>query len=498
MLVVGVMALAGLVFVLVVTQKYGIGLGTDGVAYIQLAREFLAGRGIAPTSTLQPPLYPITLALFGAITFSDPQSAIVFAHALMFAGVILVSGMILLLHLARFPLLALLGTFGVASSLALVNVALSAFSELEFILLVLVALPAIELYVESPRVRWMVVAIAATACACLTRYIGITLLGAGALALLWLLRANIKRALAAASVYAFFSALPLALWAGRNVIVSGELFGPRAPSRVTLFENVQLTLQTTAGWFAPDEWAWLMWGVATIGLTAVLIAHMAHTRTHAANDSASTSPYVLFVAFYVAFLILTASTTGINRIGTRFLAPIFVPAWLTALVWFDRVLDWLRTRMSSQLVNAFALMVVALALVHPVQRNFGNSARFIEQGAGGYNTTRWRTSETIQYVRRHRGELLPLSYTNGPDALYILADMNAQGTPAKFRYASNVRVNEAADLRGNFPPQTATLVWFDRIERDDFLFSLPELQEIAQLTLVKKLRDGAVYRMEKR
>lgn len=497
-LVIGAMALAGLGLALVATQKYGIGMGSDAVGYVQIARDILAGRGISPAYTLQPPLYPVTLAGIGAITFSDSLGAAVLAHALLFAGVIFVTGVLLLRRLADFPLLALLGALGVLFSLALSNVTLTAFSELEFIFLVLVALLSVERYAESLSTRWLVVAIFAAAGAGLTRYLGVALIGAGALALLWLLRAQPKRALIAASAFACFSALPLALWALRNWSNTGEPFGPRGASRVGLFENARLVVETFAGWFAPDALTWLVWGVALVAGALAAAQSVVSAKTRDGKTARSLAPYALFVAAYVLLLVMSATTTGINRIGTRLLSPIYVPAWLIAVVMFDRVMNLARARASPRLVNAAACLVVALALAYPLQRSAVIVARAVELGAGGYNSTRWRTSETIQYVRRHHAELTPPLYTNGVEVLYILGDVNAQSIPPKFQYASSERANDADALRGNFPPEPARLIWFERIERDDFLFSLAELDAMTRLTLVAKLRDGAVYRMEKR
>ncbi|MBI4672502.1 MAG: glycosyltransferase family 39 protein [Chloroflexi bacterium] len=492
------MALAGFVLVWVATQKYGIGLGSDAVGYVHIAREILAGRGVSPGYTLQPPLYPLTLALFGAITFSDPLDAAVLAHALMLASVIFIAGVLFLRHLAHSPFLALAGTLGVLFSLALLNVTLTAFSELEFILLTLVALLSIERYGESTRARWPGVAIVATAGACLTRYIGVALVGAGALALVWLLRAQPKRARLTASVFAFLSALPLGLWALRNWSVTGEPFGPRAASRVGLFENIRLAVETFAGWFAPDALTWLVWGVLFVASALGIAQYITHKKTRDGKTTLSLAPYALFVALYVLLLALSATTTGINRIGTRLLSPIYVPAWLIVLVIFDRILDLLRPRWSARIVNAAALGIVALALVYPSSRSAVVVARAVEQGAGGFNTTRWRTSETLQYVKQHRAEMTRLLYTNGPDVLYILGNVDAQSIPPKFQYASNERAIDANALRGTFPGEPVLLIWFDRIGRDDFLFSLEELDVMTRLTLIAQLRDGAVYRMEKR
>ncbi|HZQ07866.1 MAG TPA: hypothetical protein VFD70_14880 [Anaerolineae bacterium] len=489
-------ALIGELIILFATQRYGIALQSDSVGYIQVAREILQGRSIPSSFTLQPPLYPALLAFSALITFSDPLTISIWVNAFLFAGVIFLSGILLLRHLENFPALALLGTIGVLFSRALLGMALTAFSELLFILLSLVLFFSLEKFVGTNRRGWLALAIVATACACLTRYIGATLIATGALALLWMLRANRTRAFVSAGVFAVLSALPLVAWAIRNIIASGDPFGPRAASRYTLLENVALTMGTVANWFVPDSWAWIFYMLGIL-LVGVWLWTRFVQKAHYAQ-APSLAPYIFYVIIFVAFLVITSTITAYNRIGTRLLSPIYVPLLLVMLVLFNQVWESLRVGFSKRLLNGAALGLVGLLFLFPVQTDWTTISRARAQGAGGYNTTQWRASETIHYVRTHRGELTDPIITNGPDVLYILADVNAISVLPKFQYASNERAYEADTLRGVYPPKPSTLVWLTNSERDDFLFTLPELQELTHLTLVTQLQDGAVYRMERK
>jgi hypothetical protein len=54
------------------------------------------------------------------------------------------------------------------------------------------------------------------------------------------------------------------------------------------------------------------------------------------------------------------------------------------------------------------------------------------------------------------------------------------------------------DYLGVWPPeQDAYLVWFNRIERD-WLFSLEQVRQVADLTAVASLSDGQVFRVTRK
>jgi hypothetical protein len=89
-------------------------------------------------------------------------------------------------------------------------------------------------------------------------------------------------------------------------------------------------------------------------------------------------------------------------------------------------------------------------------------------------------------------------YSNGPDALWALAGVNATTVPRKMYYSSTKSINERGDLVGRWPPEDeAWLVWFNKIHRPH-LFSVKELEEIASVVEVAHLSDGSIYRVSAR
>lgn len=124
--------------------------------------------------------------------------------------------------------------------------------------------------------------------------------------------------------------------------------------------------------------------------------------------------------------------------------------------------------------------------------------RFLREGAGGYNTTAWRASGVIGYLERYPLETEHPIYSNAPDAIYILAGLEARQAPAKGVHNSPAVINTVAGMRGTWPETgTAYLAWFARNERA-YLFDLDELAAIARLEPVAEFEDGAIYRVYRR
>jgi len=79
-----------------------------------------------------------------------------------------------------------------------------------------------------------------------------------------------------------------------------------------------------------------------------------------------------------------------------------------------------------------------------------------------------------------------------------LADVTAQMSPAKTMYNSNDRVNELPILRETWPKDgNGYLVWFDAVGRK-YLFTVDELQTIADMQEIAKLGDGAIYSVSRK
>ncbi len=489
---------AGSLIVLVATSRYGIGLSPDAVGYVRVARELNAGHGIPSYFVLQPPLYPILLAGAGFLTGTDPAVAATGVQIVLYGIIIALSGWVLFSQFPENPLLAAMGTLAVLAARPLFTSSILALSEALFVVWVLAALASLQAYLRSGSRAAFIIALAAAALAPLTRYIGVAVVLTGVAVLLLDARRPLRTRVLFALLFGTVATLPLALWGIRNYLVAGTLAGARGLTRFPPGETLRAAWNTLATWILPEPWRDLGLGaLVAVAIAGAVLYFVLRSRSPAVvpQPRPALAPYALFTVIFLALLIGSSLWIAYNRINSRLMAPVFVPLLITLLVGLEQLLAILRTRISPMPVNVGAALILALGLVYPFQFQLQRTAGAAEGGAGGYVTARWLNSPTIRYVREHLAELGPTIYTNAPDALYYLANLDAPSVPPEFAYNSVERVADVQDLRGSWPPKPAVLVWFPESQSDDFLFSLAELGEIADLSPVAEFEDGAVYRV---
>ena len=151
----------------------------DAVYYITVARSLLAGDGLVGLGgvplTTQPPMYPALLAGGGGLFGIDPYAVAGPLNAVIFGLTVLVAGWWLRRRLhSRF--LWLWGCFSIALALPLADMASHALSESAFILFVTLSLTQIDAHLDGGGRASLMRAAAFSAAACLTRYMGASMI----------------------------------------------------------------------------------------------------------------------------------------------------------------------------------------------------------------------------------------------------------------------------------------------------------------------------------
>ena len=434
-LVLAVLGLIGFGAVLFATNRYGAGLSPDSVGYVATARSMAAGTGIESHGgrplVVQPPFYPAILAAIDLALGVDPLSSAHIVNALLFGLIVYLGGLLALKHLSSSRALALVGTLAIVFSSPLFRVATWAWSEPLFVLLVLLAVIFAHSYLAGGGVTSLALFSLSAALSCLTRYIGVTLILWGALAILLFHRRGFKRRLAHVSLFVFISALPVGLWLIRNYAVSSTLFGQRAGSASGLSENFALLFSSLLSWYVPG-------GIA--GRSSILTVASAGVGIFAAfglRDGwqgvkaglRQTRPLILLVFVYLLFLAVSSSVAAYDPIDDRLLSPVYVPLTLFLLILLQALVDPYRRRFSKRLVDSFLAIGISVWLVFSIRSTVLSVADLNSNGQG-YSGRVWKDSETVRYLVQHRalgsGSML---YSNGPDVSYILAHTRGQNEP---------------------------------------------------------------------
>jgi 4-amino-4-deoxy-L-arabinose transferase-like glycosyltransferase len=248
--------LTGALLILLATSRFGIGIAPDSVGYLSVAQSIASGAGALTWQgtplIVQPPLYPLLLALFQRLPGFDPLYATALLNALLFGAALFLAGRIAQKYWGFSPLWTAMFLGTLAVSRPLFQVGVTALSETLFNFWVVLFLAAGLAWRESGLRRHLLVFAAAAAGAVMTRYIGVTVIATGGVAVLLLHR---RRALAARgldlALFGLVAALPFALWILRNHALSGTWMGPRSGSGYTLTQNLVFTGATMLCWYVP-------------------------------------------------------------------------------------------------------------------------------------------------------------------------------------------------------------------------------------------------------
>ena len=348
--------------------------------------------------------------------------------------------------------------------------------------------------------------------------------------LLILSHRNLQTRLIHTTLFVLIALIPLGIWAIRNQILSGALFGPRTPSTYTLSQNVVFTFGTVALWYLPSKALLvrgyllikpyillILLGLATAAAVFFVTIGLKEIYVRAKAILLKMKPVVLFILVYTIFLIFSSTIAAFDRIGTRLLSPIDIPVILLVVVSVASVLGIFQKTFAPKTITILTGAIFGLWLLcFPVRFFISNVADYMSQGAGGYSTTAWRDSETIWYLQQHALQPGHVVYSNEVSALYILVNLTSEPSPMKTVDLVTHSLTEPSTLQNHWPKSdSAYLIWFDdlhldyqftpedlnriaNVEQKSFRVTPAELQTNMNLQRLAHLGDGSIYFVTKR
>jgi len=494
----GLLALVGAGFVLVSTHRYGVVIWPDSVFYISTARNLNMGAGFISFDgeplTLWPPLYPALLAFVSRIFGTDPLVIASLLNALIFGFIVYLAGTVLFRYLSSSPILAIEGTLAFLFAIPLYTVAVIAYTEPLFILLVLLSFLFLGSYLSKAGTTSLVLLSVSVSLAFLTRYTGIVLLPWAAVFIFFFNREALKKRIAHLIWFALITSLPMGIWLIRNYIVTHSLFGPRSWPVYSFNQILSFGSKNILGWYLPITIASHLW--ILLPVCAVVVFMMAFSLKGGWHTLKVTpmqdNPTVLFsiacgllIILYAGFVVISATINYVSVFESRIWAPIFVPLTFLILVFVCEAGQQFGKYINKRTVNSILIGVVAIGLIYPLISTMSSAANLVAYG-DGLGGEGWMSSETIQYIQKNPSECT--YYSNGPDVIYFLDHINAKWVPSR-----GDGIVDITSQKGIWPHETRVcLVWFDNIDRTS-LFRPDELLPITNLEQVIKLGDGVIY-----
>jgi hypothetical protein len=506
----GILACLGLILSSRLASLQGAGLSTDAVNYLAAAEHLAAGQGFTSFEggpyVLWPPLYPILLAVPRVLFNADPLVFGAALNALAFAGIILLSGLLAarLLDSDRF-----LVSFTAAAALLMTGVfavVVNIGSDPVFLVLMLLFFLLFEKFSRRNDQSLLAGMIFTCSLACLQRYVGVTLVLAGFLGILYVGRAELRRALVEASAFATLAVLPLLVWIVRNLIVSGTLLGVRDPSAWRLDENLQDLAFKVTHWFIPYQLASqpFFWVVLAGLMITLFIAYSRRGRRPSRPDAPRPITFVLAVFTAIYLSAVSGLTKSIDHKNTvyddRMYLPVLFILIIFALLFIRRFVYPLIQEWNPPRGRIALYGVLLLWLIFPAYGTYKLWVRCINEDGIAYyniyNTPAYRDSTVTQHLTPWATGPAATVYSNYPAAVYLATRRNARSLPNRTDFFGVLTPLDT--YFGVWPGNsTAVLVWYEPNTKKN-LYSVDELAALADMQPVFTSDDGSIYLIQAR
>ena len=490
--------------ILLISTRWGIGLYPDSIVYIGAAREILDGHGFrfvndlgefAPV-TQYPPLYSYLVAALAMIGV-DPLEGGRWISVLFYAG-----NAILIAHLvyratASYGASVIATCFAI-SSFPMVYIHSQALTEPVFIFLVFLGFSFLALYLQHTRL-WMIYA--ASLCiglSCLTRYIGVAFVLAGAMVIFCLAKAPWKQRFAHTTLFGILASAPFIAWVCRNLWVAGDTVNRTFGFHPPALKDLLPATDTIGYWLFPSGIVEMTpvisrWGLVTLfACLCWLVSKVGFPR----------SRYIQVVGFclggYAAFLAISWSFNDQPLyLDTRTLA---LPYLVVMIVTVSILTKWFRaSRSATKSWRWFALDCFLIVVSMAQTINGVVWLRDSYDNGIGFAMDAWRNSELLTLVKN--GQAPNLIFSNAPDFVYTLTGQRAAMIPRKVNPSKSLQSSlpnqdYAADIvrmREELKKHKGILIYFDGDDRLWYLPSKSELETSLPLRVLKTASDGTVY-----
>lgn len=294
----------------IVRTANGLILSWDSNAYVSAALEMQRLGALPRDFVAYPPLFPLTLSLFGNVIDG--------ARLLNIACFVLTVTLTLMLLRGRAGWrLQIAVLIALLVSPALFQTQILLLSEALFIVWV----SAFFLMALRLHSRVGVIALAALAAfGALTRYVGIMLVPVG----MWIVLSR-RRKLGEVILFAVIACAPLAIWSAKNVALGFAPLGARDPAQITMATSFLATAATLLEWVPILIVAMIVaWGQKVDLPSRWLIGAW------------------LYVALHIAIIAISPGLTHVDKPDERLLAPAFVPLVLALLATESRLRERLK------------------------------------------------------------------------------------------------------------------------------------------------------------
>ena len=504
-------------------MSQGVGIGGDATIYITSARNLLAGNGLGLINAAGefrlipyfPPFYSLVLAFFGLFTSNLPVMALVL-NLILFAGLIFMLTFWTLNVTERFVTGLIFGLF-LAGSPILIPAYSWAMSEPLAIFLGFSGLLLLEKSLSDGGrfARWASAVLLGLSF--LTRYSSAAFIGAAVLLLFCFDGEKLKERFLSAFPYGLVSVIPMIIWlvidytqtstVSSRSMVSGktaELWAAFLPKVRQVF-FLWLFPESASG-YVPGFYVTLI-SISMILLMIVFLMLAVSALRYDTEYIRYGRMFFLLASFNLLYLLLiiyvSLNTYPPITINSRMLLPMYIANFWLIFLLTALIAERFSMPALSWLMNGFLFLFMLFSSYRGVRIARQNAVDGL-----GYNSTAWKSSQTVAYIRENIPEESPI-VTNEETALLFLLDRRTwpmhevyvnEPDAEYYAYESDTGV-ENDSSRQTFRKGGAYLVVFDTFEDQMADIYGEETKEridklFENLNVLYKGDDGRIYTLE--
>ena len=490
-----------------VNTPWGIGVGYDSVFYLSAAENFLDGLGLSRIDGYQnivylthyPPLYALILAAARYLTASESIAVMARALSALSFGLLIILIGITVRTFTGSKAAAVLSALFALSSPFLLDVHLMAMSEPLFLVFLILMLLTLSRFLNGRKYVWLVISGAIGALVYLTRYVGLTAITTGVIAILLFGPGKMGRRTKDALVFSFFGIFPILIWYARNYILTGTTTNRSFAFHPPTSERLLSGLAVIYAWILPGG---IPAGIRPIAMVGIIIGGLFllvfggyHFWKRRYNDAVIAAAWkffiisVLFIFIYISSILLSLTFFDAStKLNNRILSPVYFIGilMLFTVLWNGQDLNHSRT----------GTIIIVLLLLGAISINIAKSSELLMEmrlKGLGFTGRRWQSSETIKGVKE-----LPIEgviYSNEAFPIYFITGRPASWIPEKGDSVLGKETNEYDQkiemMKAAIEETGGALVIFDSRMNPSVYGSEEELT--LGLVLWKDTSDGAIY-----
>lgn len=486
-------AVIGFYAIYLFTAYSGVGLSPDSIMYASTATNIQAHASLITFNKTPlvffPVFYPFFLGIIQFFFRIDPITAGAVTNQFLFAAVIFTSGWIMEKFLSHCRIYKWLMLIAIILSPALLEIYTYLWSETLFNLEVLFFIIAYRHYLQTHTTKSLLIVSAITSIACITRYAGVTIVGAGGLLLLLDNRIPLGKKIKHALVYGFAS---ISLLVGNlllNRISTGLSTGTREPSITPFSKNLYYFGTVICDWGSLSKDAYrLAVPVAAIILAALIVVLLWKSWKGCINSYENI--IATFAIVYGLFIVISASISRYETINSRLLSPMFIPLLIACTSWVPDVLKLIRSKIPKYLLAGIAVIMMLAFEYSTYQTDYQRYDDEFDYGVPGYSDDDWNKSEFVVYLKKHETIFKPNIpiYTDADEAVYLFTGMSSTLLPHRYLKAN---VQKFQNVKRFY------LVWFKNLYNTE-LIGLDDIVKQKKLIKLVDYPEGAIYLCEER